>query len=382
MAARRRAGKSRGGRRGASWRVLVAWLLVVVLLMLVLVGGTLWWWSRLGAVARGKPQPFEVVQTEDRAALARALAEQGLVDRPRLFALYLELFWQKSTIEPGPHLLSPGMSPALLAACLVRAPRQQVKVTIPEGQNQFQIARRLEEAGVTLGSAFLEASRSAPLLASLDVPGKTAEGYLFPATYDLNLDSVSELLLKNFVSQGRRRYQALAARHAAGVQRLRDTLSWGPHEVLTLASIVEKESGVPDERGLVAGVFFNRLRDPTFRPLRMLQSDPTAAYGCLLPETIAASCGAYKGTVTPDMLRDPDNPYNTYKHAGLPPGPIGNPGEATIEAVLDPPDTPYLFFVASKEGKGHVFSRTWAEHQAAVDDLSSDQNARRARPSP
>jgi UPF0755 protein len=380
--ARRRVGKTRRGRRGAAWRVVVAWLLVALLLTLVLGGGALWWWSRRGTTPRGKPQAFEVVQTQDRAALARALAEQGLLERPRLFALYLELFWRRSTIEPGPHLLSPGMSPALLAACLVRAPRQQVKVVIPEGQNQFQIARRLEEAGVTLASAFLDASRSAPLLASLGVRARTAEGYLFPATYDLNLDSVPELLLKNFVREGQRRYQVLAARHAAGVQRLRDTLSWGPHEVITLASIVEKESGVASERGLIAGVFYNRLRDPTFRPLRMLQSDPTAAYGCLLPETVAASCGAYKGTVTPDMLRDADNPYNTYKHAGLPPGPIGNPGEATLEAVLDPPDTAYLFFVAAKDGRGHVFSRTWAEHQAAVDDLSSDQNARRARPSP
>lgn len=382
MAARRRAGKFRRGRRGASWRVLVAWLLVVALLALVLGGGTLWWWSLGSGVPRGKPRAFDVVQTSDRAALARSLAEQGLLDRPRLFALYLQLFWRRSKIEPGLHLLSPGMSPALLAACLVRAPRQQVKVTIPEGQNRFQIARRLEEAGVSLAAAFLDASRSAPLLASLEVNAPTAEGYLFPATYDLNLDGVPAALLKMFVREGQRRYRAVAARHPTGVQRLRDTLSWGPHEVITLASIVEKESGIPSERGLVAAVFYNRLRDPTFRPLRMLQSDPTAAYGCLLPETVAASCGAYKGSVTPDMLRDPDNPYNTYKHAGLPPGPIGNPGEATIEAVLDPPDTPYLFFVAAKGGRGHVFSRTWAEHQAAVDNLSSDQNARRARPSP
>lgn len=382
MAGRRRVTRSRRGRRGSAWRAVVAWLLVGVTLALVLAGGGLWWWSRQGVLPRGKPRAFEVVQTHDRQALARALAEAGLIDRPRLFALYLDLFWHRSSIEPGPHLLSPGMSPALLAACLVRAPRQQVKVIIPEGQNQFQIARRLEESGVALASAFLDASRSAPLLASLDVRARTAEGYLFPATYDLNLDSVPALVLKNFVRQGQRRYQALAARHAAGVQRLRDTLSWGPHEVITLASIVEKESNVPSERGLIAGVFYNRLRDPTFRPLRMLQSDPTAAYGCLLPETVAASCAAYKGTVTPEMVRDPDNPYNTYKHAGLPPGPISNPGEATIEAVLDPPDTAYLFFVAAKDGRGHVFSRTWAEHQAAVDDLSASRNARRARPSP
>jgi UPF0755 protein len=359
-------------------RVALAWLLLSVVLLGVAGVGGLWWWARRAPVPRAKAFAFDVAAPVEVAALAQRLSEVGLLDSPRLFPLYLALFARGATIEPGVHLLAPGMSPALLAACLVRGPRPQVKVTIPEGQNQFQIARRLEDAGVAVAAVFLDATRSSTLLGSLGVPAPSAEGYLFPATYDLYLDSAPPVLVKAFVREAQRRYQSLAERHSAGVQRLRDTLGWGPHQVITLASMVEKESGVASERGLIAGVFFNRLRDPTFRPLHMLQSDPTAAYGCLLPETRAVSCISYKGLVTPEMVRDQDNPYNTYRRAGLPPGPIGNPGVATLEAVLDPPDTPYLFFVASKDGRSHVFSRTWAEHQARVADLSANQNARRA----
>jgi UPF0755 protein len=357
---------------------LLAWSLVCVVLLVVVSGGGLWWWSHRPPVARGRPLAVDVAAPVDRGALARELMERGLLDSSRLFRLYLALFLPKATIEPGLHLLTPGMSPAVLAACLVQGPRPRAKVTIPEGQNQFQIAHRLEDSGVSIASSFLDASRSSALLAALGIPAASAEGYLFPATYDLYVDSAPDVLIKTFVREGQRRYQLLAERHAAAVRRLQETLDWGPHQVITLASIVEKESGVAAERGLIAGVFYNRLRDQTFRPLRMLQSDPTAAYGCLLSDTHAPSCSEYRGVVTPDMLRDPQNPYNTYKHAGLPPGPIGNPGEATLEAVLDPPDTPYLFFVAAKAGRRHVFSRTWAEHQAAIDDLSADQNARRA----
>jgi peptidoglycan lytic transglycosylase G len=378
VAARRRGPRSARRRGRARWRVVLAWLLIGVVLLAVGAGGALWWWARRAPVPRAKAIAFEVAPSAPREALAQELVRRGLLDSPRLFRLYLALFARRATIEPGVHLLAPGMSPALLAACLVRGPRPQVKVTIPEGQNQFQIARRLEDAGVSVAGMFLDASRSPALLEPLGILAPSAEGYLFPATYDLYLDSAPAVLIKAFVRESQRRYQALAERYPAQIQRLRETLDWGPHQVITLASIIEKESGVASERGLIAAVFFNRLRDATFRPLRMLQSDPTAAYGCLLPETLAKSCNDYKGIVTPEMVRDPENPYNTYKHAGLPPGPIGNPGEATLEAVLDPPDTPYLFFVAAKDGRGHVFSRTWAEHQAAIADASVNQNARRA----
>jgi len=111
-------------------------------------------------------------------------------------------------------------------------------------------------------------------------------------------------------------------------------------------------------------VFLNRLMDPTFRPLRMLQSDPTASYGCLVQVPPPASCEP--GPPTPAMLRDATNPYNTYRRAGLPPGPISSPGEAAIRAVLAPAKTDYLYFVAQGGGR-HRFSRTFSEHRGAIE---------------
>jgi UPF0755 protein len=157
----------------------------------------------------------------------------------------------------------------------------------------------------------------------------------------------------------------VSERHAAQLARRPGAAGFGKHELLTLASIVEKEAASPKEHGRIASVFYNRLEDPRFLPRRMLQSDPTAGYGCLLAGERLASCRGYTGTVTASMLRDPDNEYNTYKHPGLPPGPIANPSQSAIEAVLDPPDTPYFFFVAGP-AKRHVFSRTLAEHEQAI----------------
>src|SRR5262249_6208505 len=131
-----------------------------------------------------------------------------------------------------------------------------------------------------------------------------------------------------------------------------------------LASVVEKEAARSDELPIIASVFFNRLNDPDFQPLRMLQSDPTAGYGCVALPSIE-SCKGFTGRVTPAILRDPGNPYNTYRHPGLPPGLIPNPGLAAIEAVLVPAKTDYLFFVAQGDGR-HAFSRTLGEHEAAI----------------
>jgi UPF0755 protein len=131
-----------------------------------------------------------------------------------------------------------------------------------------------------------------------------------------------------------------------------------------LASIIEKEAGKADEKPLIASVFLNRLLDPTFRPLRMLQSDPTATYGCLVQTPPPESCTP--GRPTPAMLRDTTNPYNTYRRAGLPPGPISSPGEGAIRAVLAPAKTDYLYFVAQGGGR-HRFSRTFSEHRGAIE---------------
>jgi UPF0755 protein len=239
------------------------------------------------------------------------------------------------------------------------------KVAIPEGWTSFQIARRLAEQQICPEGAFVAASRDPELLAEFGIAGPSVEGYLFPATYELQPASDPDEVVRLLVREGRRRIRAIFDQHARGFRRLNDELGWGEGEVLALASIVEKEAIADDERPLIARVYLNRLTDPDFRPAKRLQADPTAGYGCVVAPGAAPSCRKYDGRITPAMLRDSKNAYNTYRHPGLPPGPIANPGVASITAVLEPADSDALYFVATGAGR-HVFSRTYSEHRAAI----------------
>jgi UPF0755 protein len=148
-------------------------------------------------------------------------------------------------------------------------------------------------------------------------------------------------------------------------KELEDQLGWGDHEIVVLASIVEKETGARHERPLIAGVFLNRLRFPSFSP-KLLQTDPTIVYGCVVPTDKSAACQKFEGRIRTIHLRDKDNPYSTYAHEGLPPGPISNPGRDALEAVLSPKKSRFLYFVARNDGT-HQFSKSVAEHEKAVD---------------
>jgi len=240
-------------------------------------------------------------------------------------------------------------------------------VTIPEGWTIFDTARRLQTMHVCTVAAWLAAARSPELLRELHLTGESAEGFLFPATYDLAPDSDATDVVRRMKAEFDRRYDAIVGRHAAGLLDLESSLGWGTREVVTLASMVEKEAVVDDERATIASVFLNRLRDPAFSATsgKVLQCDPTAGYGCLVHPERAPSCLAYSGKITHDLLADAANLYNTYKHDGLPPGPIGNPGAKSLEAVLAPGTTHYFYFVARGEGR-HTFSETYAAHAAAV----------------
>jgi UPF0755 protein len=261
--------------------------------------------------------------------------------------------------------LSDDLSPRGLVRRMQRAQIQEKgRVTIPEGYTRFDIARRLQVARVCSARAFLDATAEPALLADLKVPGDSAEGYLFPATYEFPLDSEPNLVVSRMVSEFARRYDRLTRDNAMGTEALRQRMSWGQAEIVTLASIVEKEAAVDEERPLIASVFLNRLNDPTFNPKR-LQSDPTSAYGCLLMPERIGSCRSYSGRVTPEMNADETNPYTTYRHDGLPPGPIANPGEKSLQAVLVPAETRHLYFVA-RGGGHHTFSDTFAQHNEAI----------------
>lgn len=322
-------------------------------------------WVGKPRAGAGHSVVVEWSEADGRRAGVEALATAGVVDHPTLFRVLLAV--TGLLVEPvsGPHLLRDDLTPAEVVRRLSRlSSRARTRVTVPEGFNRFKIGARLEEQGVCPALGFARAATDTTLLSRLLVRGDSAEGYLFPATYDLFEDSAPEGVVAELVTETGKRLAALRTAHVPDFARLEQKYGWGDRELLTLASIIEKETGRADEQPLIASVFYNRLDDPDFRPAKSLQSDPTAAYGCLVV-TALESCQGYAGKVTPAMLRDAQNPYNTYRHPGLPPGPISNPGLRAIESALAPATSDFLFFVRAGEGR-HTFTRSFEEHEAAM----------------
>ena len=318
-------------------------------------------WARGVGPGRGARSLFELAPGVAAGELAERLHEAGLVRSATAVAWYLRLTGSK--VVPGRHLLRDDLSPRELTQRLTRSPaRLHARVTIPEGYNHQQIAARLAELEICPAADFVAAVFNPELLRELHLRGPSSEGFLFPATYELAVDSDPAAVVRTLVAETRKRLARLEARLPGAFDALAKSDGFDEHDVVTLASIVEREAADPAEHPLIASVFYNRLHDPSFRPLRTLESDPTAAYGCLVEPAVAPSCAAFAGQVTPALLRDARNRYNTYRHPALPPGPISNPGESALSATLTPAASDYLYFVASGHGH-HTFSRTFEEHK-------------------
>jgi UPF0755 protein len=329
----------------------------------------LWIWSVVSGPGPGHAFVAQVHENATPAELSELLHARGALQSPRLFRAYLALLQPGFELAPGEHILNDAASPRELAQRLARSSgRSAEHLTFPEGFHSLQVGQRLERAEVCSLDAFRRAVVDPALLHELGIEGASAEGYLFPASYGLLVDSDARQVVRVLAAEAKKRMQKLLADHPGRVEQLASEFGFRERDVLTLASMIEKEAQASDERPLIASVFFNRLRDPEFRPARMLQSDPTASYGCLVAGAEIPSCAGFHGSVTPALLRDSANPYNTYRHAGLPPGPIANPGEASIVAVLAPAQSDFLYFVAKGQGTGrHTFSRTFAEHREALE---------------
>lgn len=296
------------------------------------------------------------------------LVAQGVVAEQD--AMYFKLFvlhrGAAGKITAGEHHVRGDMTPEELLAELQRAqPSVEIRVTIPEGKNTREIAGILAKAGLGSEDELFAATRSSALLKGLPEGVTNVEGYLFPDTYKFSLKATPEQILAKMIERHHQVYSDLRRRHRESAGELSRLFSWGDHQILTMASLVEKETGAAHERPLIAGVFFNRLRFASFKP-KLLQTDPTIIYGCTVPATISEACKQFEGRIRRIHLRDPDNLYNTYTHEGLPPGPITNPGRAALEAVFAPKNSRFLYFVSRNDGT-HQFSRNRKEHEAAVD---------------
>jgi len=315
----------------------------------------------------GKPVEVDVPHGATASQVASLLASSGLIASPRLFAVWLRASGGAGAIVEGKHLLTDDASPRQLVARLERRPGGgNVRVTFPEGWTRFDMARRLQDKQVCSLRDFLDATTDPALLHELGLEGESAEGFLFPATYDVSLDSDPHDVVRRMKREFDRRWDILSRAHSSSLNDVMISTGFAIRDVVILASIVEKEAAVDEERALIASVFLNRLRDPAFHP-RRLESDPTASYGCILMPERAASCAGFTGKATAAIEHDPDNPYSTYTHEGLPPGPIANPGARALEAAMNPASTHYLYFVA--KGDGHsTFSETYEAHAGAVRD--------------
>ncbi|MCB9626584.1 MAG: endolytic transglycosylase MltG [Sandaracinaceae bacterium] len=319
----------------------------------------------------GEGRTVELAIEADMSAreLADELEAEGVVRDAWLFSLYLRLLGADRALRVDQRVtLADDLPPAEVARRVARGlgPRS-INVTIPEGFTRFDVADRLEHFGLMQADVFVAATADPAILRQLEIPGETAEGYLFPDTYTLRDDLTPTEMMSRMVRSYRSRTRQLERRYADRLVELQEQLGFGMHQVLTLASVVEREAAVPDERPIIAGVFLNRLRSETFLPRQRLQADPTVSYGCRAEPARAPSCSGYRGRITRAMLQDPANRYNSYRHAGLPPTPICNPGLAAIEAVLAPAQHNYLYFVA-RGGRRHHFSATLERHNEAVDD--------------
>ena len=299
------------------------------------------------------------------------LVEAGVV--PADEALYFKLFvlhrGAASKVTAGEHSFRGDMTPEEILAELVRAQRaEELRVTIPEGRNILEVADILAGAGFATGftrDEVLAAMRDKAMLDELGIEGPSVEGYLYPDTYKFQTKATPGQVLRRMVEQHRKVYAGIARAHREATDELRKTLGWGDREIVIMASLVEKETAAKHERPLIAGVFLNRLRFMTFQPKR-LETDPTIIYGCTALVEKSPACQQFTDRIRRIHLRDTENPYNTYTHEGLPPGPITNPGKAALEAVLAPKKSRFLYFV-SRNDRTHQFSKTIAEHEAAVE---------------
>ncbi len=324
-------------------RVPIAVIAAVVVALLLLggAGGTLLYlrWAKAPVAAGGRPVRVTVAPGASADAVARDLEARHLIRSARVFVTAAKGI----VIRPGIYDISPSESPAHMAARLERGDVVTVRVTFPEGFTLRQIARRLARNKLCDEAAFYElvTTRGDTLKASF-TPPKNLEGYLFPDTYRFPLGaseiSIAERMLAGFDT-------VFVRRHAEGISRSGRTLP----ELVTVASMVEREAEVDKDRPLIAGVIYNRLR----RGMR-LQIDATVQYALAEHKTRL-------------LYRDlkVDSPYNTYRVAGLPPGAICCPGLPSLISAVDPARHDYLFYVAQAD-RSHVFARTGTEHERNI----------------
>lgn len=322
--------------------------LLALLAISALGAGATWLDSQISKPYRGhRPEKVfvDIPHGTSRWGIAGILRQNDVIRNRVAFALFADWHFRKH-LQAGEYLID---RPVNSREVFWKISHGQIfvhTITIPEGWTIFDIAGEFERQGICSREDFLAAAHDTSLVWDLSPQAKSLEGFLFPSTYEFTRHTSCEQAVKRMVDNFRSIWEALVPSDSPPPE------NFTPSQVVTLASLVERETPMPAERPVVASVFYNRLRLD-----HALQCDPTVQYALVLD-------GHPVKDIHPKDLRV-DSPYNTYAHRGLPPGPIANPGEASLRAALAPASTDYLYFVANDEG-GHFFSRTLAEHNRNV----------------
>jgi UPF0755 protein len=320
----------------------------VLVLVAVAAAGAAWFYSSLTRPYKGYAEAeifVEIPSGTGTAAMARRLAEAGVVRSPEVFRAAVWMRGSARRLQAGEYRFDRSMSPTEVVDKIARGDVYVRSLTFREGLTIREMARVFEDAAFGSAADFIEAAKNTALIKGLDPEAKDLEGYLFPDTYTLPRKATAAQLVERMVARFER-VLTPELREQAAARGL------SVRELVTLASLVEKETAKPEERPIVAGVYTNRLR------IGMgLQCDPTVIYALML-------AGRYDGNIRRADLQI-DSPYNTYRYAGLPPGPIAAPGAASLQAAANPADVPYLYFVSRNDGS-HVFSTTLEEHNRNV----------------
>ena len=326
------------------------WLLgttgMVLLILFLTVSAQIFVWASIPY--RGYGASFAIIEISEGTGAARAieiLEEHGVIQRSPLALVYLRLTGRTRGLKAGEYSFTRPMTPGEVFDKLISGDVYYHRVTIPEGVRSDEVFVQFVRAGFGTEEQYREAFRDTSMMADLDPEATDLEGYLFPDTYSLQKGTTPKSIVTTMVARFREVFQP------SWIETARQR-GLTVREATTLASMVEWETAQADEDAQVASVFHNRLR------LGMrLQCDPTVIYAL-------AMRNAFDGNIRKDDLRI-DSRYNTYRYPGLPPGPIGNPGSAALQAAVEPADTNFLYFVSMNTGR-HFFSTTLRDHNRAV----------------
>ena len=326
-------------------------LLIVICLLIAIPAA---WFGYTAVTPKNSSAPDDVVEvhrSDSHAAIIKLLVSKGVIDHPTLFNWIGRVTRQWKGIKAGEYRVSAAMSPLQIFSTLTSGISIVHPITVREGENMYEVAADVEAKGLATQDEVLSLCKDRDFLTLLgfEAGAKTLEGFLFPDTYHFNKTMSAEDMVRQMVHHANQMWTKDDDTAASALQMTR-------YQVITLASIIEKETGAPKDRPMISSVFHNRLQK------RMkLQSDPTTIYGKIHRSDLQEA-----------------NPYNTYYTPALPPGPIANPGRDAITAALNPAKTDYLYFVSHNDGTTEITS-TLEDHNRAVRKFQLDPKAREGK---